>query len=76
MSNQPLPIGEFPQGLSQPALRAIQSHDIKNLQDLSQRTKKEVANFHGMGPKGVKLLEDALHEKGLAFHSVNPSTIG
>jgi hypothetical protein len=32
-------------------------------------TEREVANLHGMGPKGIRMLKEALSAKGWSFKS-------
>jgi hypothetical protein len=53
--------------LSQPAHRALASVGISNLTQLSRHTEKEIADLHGMGPKGINELKRALRAKGLNF---------
>lgn len=60
-------IGDFPQGLSQPALRALATARLTSLKQLTTVTEKEVAGLHGMGPKGANLLKEALAAKGWKF---------
>jgi hypothetical protein len=61
------PENNFAPKLSQPALRALDSAGYKRLEDLISVTEAEIAALHGMGPKGIRLLREALAEKGLAF---------
>lgn len=61
------PAGDFPTGLSQPALRALNTAGITTLEQLSRFPEKEIADLHGMGPKGIRMLKQALAERGLAF---------
>lgn len=58
---------ELPQGLSKPALRALDSIDVKTLEDLSRYSQAEITALHGMGPKGVTLLVSALSQSNLSF---------
>jgi hypothetical protein len=60
---------DFPQGLSQPALRALETGGYSSLQQLTEVTEREVANLHGMGPKGIRMLKEALSAKGWSFKS-------
>ncbi len=53
--------------VSAPARRALATLSIYSLDELSKFTKKEIANLHGMGPSGVKILQNALKEAGLNF---------
>ena len=53
--------------LSQPALRALAGAKIKNLEQLSKHTEKEIKDLHGMGPTGIVALKAALKAKRLSF---------
>ncbi|MBX8465839.1 DUF1801 domain-containing protein [Deinococcus sp. RIT780] len=50
-----------------PARRALATAGITTLADLAPRTEKEVAGLHGLGPKALGLLREALRERGLTF---------
>lgn len=50
-----------------PANRALEEANIKNLKDLSKFTEKEIANLHGMGPKGMHILKEAMSTAGITF---------
>jgi hypothetical protein len=63
------PTNEFAEGLSQPALRALEAGGYTKLEQLTKVTEAEVANLHGMGPKGIRLLNSALQAKGWSFKS-------
>ena len=54
----------FPPGLSGPALRALATAGIRSLGELRNRSKHELGQLHGMGPKGVRMLEEALAAQG------------
>jgi predicted flap endonuclease-1-like 5' DNA nuclease len=57
----------FPAGLSGPALRALAHAGIRSMAQLAQRTEHEVAALHGMGPKGIRVLRQALATQGRHF---------
>lgn len=57
----------FPEGLSGPALRALAHEGIRSMAQLAQWTEKDVAAFHGMGPKGVRMLKEGLAQQGRRF---------
>ena len=57
----------LPEGLAQPALRALASAGIARLDQLAKVSEGEIAKLHGMGPSGIKLLRAALAAKGLSF---------
>jgi DNA-directed RNA polymerase alpha subunit len=52
---------------SSPAGRALDAAGIRDLRDLSQRSEREVARLHGMGPKALGILGEALAAAGLAW---------
>jgi hypothetical protein len=58
---------DFPVALSAPALRALLHANISSLKKLATHTEKEIADLHGMGPKGITMLEAALKQKKLSF---------
>ncbi|MFN8419973.1 MAG: DNA-directed RNA polymerase subunit alpha C-terminal domain-containing protein [Anaerolineae bacterium] len=64
--------GGFPPNLSQPALRALETAGYSTLNQLTSTTEKDLLALHGMGPKGVRLLREALAEKGLSFAQAKP----
>lgn len=57
---------DFPK-ISKPANRALQNAGIYRLEQLTGTTESDILKLHGMGPKGVRILKDALNEKGLSF---------
>ena len=65
---------DFPQKLSQPALRALHNAGYQSLAQLTQVSARELGKLHGMGPKGIRLLREALAAKGLAFADETAST--
>ena len=57
----------FPAGVSGPALRALNVAGVRSMSDLTRWTETDLAALHGMGPKGLDLLERALEESGRSF---------
>jgi len=57
----------LPAGLSQPALRALNDAGVTTLEEAAQHSDKELLALHGMGPKGIRILKEALAERGLGF---------
>jgi DNA-directed RNA polymerase alpha subunit len=53
--------------LSQPALRALAGAGIQNLQQLTNYSEAEIKQLHGMGPKALGQLRQALADKGWSF---------
>jgi predicted flap endonuclease-1-like 5' DNA nuclease len=58
--------GGFP-NIGQPALRALTGVGVTRLEQLTAWHAADIAALHGMGPKGVRLLAEALAAVGLAF---------
>ena len=63
MSNQIV----WPKGVGKPAQRALAAAGIENLAQLTQISEAELLKLHGMGPKAIRHLGEALAEQGLAF---------
>ncbi|MCA0268915.1 MAG: RNA polymerase [Bacteroidetes bacterium] len=61
----------FPRGLPGPALRALATAGIVSMETLTAWRETDLAALHGMGPKGVRMLQEALATQGqaLAPHS-------
>lgn len=53
--------------IGKPAMRALTNAGLKELDDLTQVNTKNLLKVHGLGPKAIALLEDALKSEGLAF---------
>lgn len=50
-----------------PALRALAKAGIRTLTGLSRWTEADVLELHGMGPKGIRILKEALASEGRHF---------
>ncbi len=57
----------LPNGLSRPALRALASLGIQNLEQLTDFSETEIIRLHGFGPNGLNKLRQAMAAKGLTF---------
>ena len=53
--------------LPAPARRALLGAGYTRLEHLTEVSESEVMRLHGMGPKAMRMLRDALHERGLSF---------
>ena len=58
---------DLPTGLAQPALRALHGAGIWRLEQLTALTEAQLKQLHGIGPKAIDLLQQALLAEGLAF---------
>ena len=59
--------GNFPPGVSRPALRALLSAGYRDLDSLTKARKADGLALHGMGPKALGAIEAAMKERGLKF---------
>lgn len=55
--------------ISGPANDALTEAGITTLEQVAERTEAVVASLHGFGPKGIRILRQALTEAGLQFRS-------
>ena len=58
--------GAFPP-IGGPALRALARAGVRSLAELSRWSERDLLRLHGMGPKGVRLLGEALAARGSRF---------
>lgn len=60
-------VSDIPPKIGKPAQRALTSAGFTRLEQLTKVTEKELLKLHGMGPKAIKILREALTEKGASF---------
>ena len=60
----PTGLDELPK-ISAPAVRALHKAGYTALRQLGDVPRKELAELHGMGPKALAIIEQALAEHGL-----------
>jgi hypothetical protein len=58
--------GAFPP-VGGPALRALARAGVRSLAELPRWSERDLLQLHGMGPKGVRLLGEALAARGWRF---------
>jgi hypothetical protein len=58
---------DFPKGLAAPAIRAITGAGYTRLDQLTKVTEAELLELHGMEPKAIGIIRDALKAKGKSF---------
>ncbi|HVV11797.1 DNA-binding protein [Amycolatopsis sp.] len=58
---------EFPKGVGAPAVRALHAAGYTELADLNGVSALEVKKLHGMGPKALARLQEALVKAGYSF---------
>ena len=54
----------FPAGLSGPALRALANAGITSVAQLTRWSETQLRDLHGMGPKALRQLRDAVRASG------------
>lgn len=60
---------DLPAGIGKPATRALVNAGYTRLEQLTEVTEKDLGKLHGMGPKALRLLREALAERSLSFRS-------
>jgi hypothetical protein len=55
--------GDFPTGVSRPALRALDAAGYRKLEQLRSISDAELLALHGMGPKALGILRAALRSR-------------
>lgn len=59
--------GDLPRSIGRPATSALHGAGIATLAELSTRTPADIAALHGVGPRAVRLLGEALEAAGLSW---------
>lgn len=59
--------GELPAKAGKPAHRALKDAGLTRLEQFTSVTEKELLEMHGVGPKAVREIGQALEERGLSF---------
>ena len=59
--------GDLPAKIGAPARRALEGVGISRLEQLTTMRVAELLKLHGMGPRAIGILKQALAERGLAF---------
>jgi 3-methyladenine DNA glycosylase AlkD len=68
MTNETVPQSELPK-MSKPANRELHNAGFYRLEQFTDVTEADILKIHGVGPKAVRILNEALNEKGLSFAS-------
>lgn len=59
--------GDLPRGIGAPARRALAAAGYTRLAQLTSVGEAELLRLHGVGPRAIRLLREALAARGLAF---------
>jgi hypothetical protein len=62
-------IDDLPGGLAAPARRALAEAGYSRLEQLTRITEAEPGQLHGMGPRALRQLREALAATGRAFEA-------
>lgn len=60
---------DLPARLAAPARRALAAKGIVRLEQLAGIRESDLRRLHGMGPKAIEQLREALGERGMSFRS-------
>ncbi len=60
-------IHNVPPGIGQPATRALLGAGYTSLEQLVNVKESDLISLHGVGPKAIRILRDALEARGLSF---------
>lgn len=58
---------DLPAGIGKPATRALLEAGLPTLEQVATRTERELLAMHGVGPKAVRILTEALTERGMSL---------
>jgi hypothetical protein len=61
------PVGDLPNEIGKTAARELSLNGITSLESVSAYTEKELLAIHGVGPKALRILGEALAKEGRAF---------
>ena len=69
MASTRTPPPPIPTSVGKPALRALEAAGFRSLDQLTAMSAKELAALHGVGPKAILRLREALAKHGLSLAS-------
>lgn len=61
------PVGDLPDAIGKTAARELSLNGVATLAQVAAHTQRELLAIHGVGPKAVRILREALAERGLAY---------
>lgn len=62
------PVGNLPDEIGKTAARELSRNGITSLQQVATYSKKELLAIHGVGPKAIAILGEALAAEGLKYN--------
>lgn len=61
------PVGDLPNEIGKTAARELSLNGITSLAQVAAHSRKDLLAIHGVGPKAVRILGEALAAKGLSY---------
>lgn len=61
------PVGDLPDKIGKTAARELANNGITSLEKLAEYSRKELLEIHGVGPKAIAILGEALAAIGLSY---------
>lgn len=61
------PVGDLPNEIGKTAARELSLNGITSLEQVASRSTKELLAIHGVGPKAIRILGEALAARGLGY---------
>lgn len=61
------PVGDWPRGMGGPAARALNAAGYTELRQLAGVPASQLRTLHGMGPRALGVIQDALQAQGLSL---------
>ena len=61
------PVGDLPDGIGRTAARELSLHGITSLRKVAEHTERDLLAIHGVGPKAIAILGEALADRGLGY---------
>lgn len=61
------PVGDLPNEIGKTAARELATNGITSLEQVASHTTRELLAIHGVGPKAIRILGEALAANGMGF---------
>jgi large subunit ribosomal protein L21 len=65
--------GGLPEGLGAPATKALEEEGLTTLEQVAGKTEAELLELHGVGPKAVETIKEALAAENLSLEQTDES---
>lgn len=61
------PVGDLPDEIGRTAARELSTNGITSLAQVADHSEEELLAIHGVGPKAIRILREALAADGLEY---------